>query len=284
MEGSFIWRGKRPWSGRLARPADASRARGTAVFVHGGGVGSGYFDGGSVPELSLLTQFADAGFIALAPDRPGYGETPEFDALRLIDHAEWLAEFVGSLELADGSPLFLLGHSLGSMVATAATTILDRVDGLAISGVSAAYQPERIPDVTATNGPRLSSDLWWGDLRLYPHSNLQSKRSVVFPVTKADRAVAPNWPEDVKLFAPRCRVPVQVSIGDADQWWVGGTLGLDALAAQFSAAPWVDRYLIDSSSHNTSLGWTARSYGFRALSFFENVIAWRRGADDPADG
>lgn len=266
-----------PYSGLFARPRDGAQPRGLLVCVHGGGMTSGYFDSRVDPDLSVLRTFAEAGFIAFAPDRPGYGESPAQPELDLEGQAQWLASCLNDLEesLHIDLPVGIVGHSMGSMVSVAfAAKYSAGIFALAVSGITAEYRPERRVDV----GPHdagaepPSSELWWGDRNLYPEGALSQRNRPTAPVSLADRSVAPFWSDVVSDFAPRCEVPVQAILGDADQWWVGGDSGLQKFAGLFTAAPWVEVHEQRAAAHNLALGWAARPYALRVLSFIEDAL------------
>lgn len=240
---------------------------------------SGYFDSPADRTLSVMRSFANAGYVTFAPDRPGYGHTPADPGLDFEGQAQWLArcvrDFVGEFgheQLRVG----IVGHSMGSMVALALVAQGETNPfALALSGITARYLPERVLDVdpaSATDRPRLGADLWWGDASLYPEGAFGRAHRPTSPVSDGDRAVASEWPELVGGFAGRCSVPTQIVLGDQDQWWVGGQSGLGEMADLFTAAPWLDVYELKGAAHNFGLGWAARPYAFRVLSFVEQAL------------
>lgn len=272
--------GRLPYSALIARPREGVSPLGLLACVHGGGMTSGYFDSPVDPGLSVLRAFASAGFIAFAPDRPGYGETPAQPDLDLDGQAEWLATCLADLRKGAGLelPLGVVGHSMGSMISVAfAARHSADMFALAVSGVTAEYRLERRVDVGphSAGAQPPSSELWWGDRSLYPEGALSQKNRPTAPVSSADRAVAPFWAELLPELAPRCEVPVQAILGDADQWWVGGEYGLQSFAKLFSAAPWFEIHEQAGAAHNMALGWAARPYALQVLSFLGNAMAPR---------
>src|SRR3954452_4832637 len=98
-------KGRLPYSALIARPREGSTPRRLLACVHGGGMTSGYFDSPVDADLSVLRAFAQGGFVAFAPDRPGYGETPAQPHLDLDGQAEWLARCLDDLREGTGLDL-----------------------------------------------------------------------------------------------------------------------------------------------------------------------------------
>lgn len=111
--------------------------RGSVVLVHGMGEHIGRYD-------EVITALTDQGLVVTAADHRGHGRS---DGRRAhIDRMDNLVADLGSVvDLATsahpGLPLFLLGHSLGGLVATLyAVDHQDRLAGLVLSGPLAALE------------------------------------------------------------------------------------------------------------------------------------------------
>jgi haloalkane dehalogenase len=89
---------------REAGPADGP----VALLLHG-------FPNSSYLWRDVLPAVAGAGWRAVAPDFPGYGDTPPFDAGAgtWTDHVDALDAFVAEHDLA---PLVLVGHDWGGLI------------------------------------------------------------------------------------------------------------------------------------------------------------------------
>jgi hypothetical protein len=150
-----------------------------------------------------------------------------------------------------------------------------RVAALSLSGITARYRPERLEDLAASRSGapmRASHELWWGPAQLYPLGALDSDRRPTWPVSDADRSCGDRWPGLVTGLAARCAVPVQIVLGELDQWWMGGESGLRELAATFTTAPWVEVHEQRGSAHNIALGWAALPYALRVIAFVEDAL------------
>ncbi|MBY4898192.1 alpha/beta fold hydrolase [Cupriavidus sp. AU9028] len=102
------------------------------VLLHGIG-------GGKAAWPGQLAALAACGYRAVAWDMPGYGDSPLIDP---YDFAALAAALVPVLdaERQQGRRVVLLGHSMGGMVAQEACAATpERIDGMVLSGTSAAF-------------------------------------------------------------------------------------------------------------------------------------------------
>ena len=93
---------------------------------------------GSGMEIAPADEIArELGLRIIAPDRPGYGDTPVSAQGNLRDWAEKIATLADGLQI---DRFHVLGYSIGSIYAFACSHFLgDRVDGLTIVGGLADY-------------------------------------------------------------------------------------------------------------------------------------------------
>jgi pimeloyl-ACP methyl ester carboxylesterase len=100
----------------------------TVLLVHG------YMDAAATWDL-VAPGLADQGYRVLAPDLRGYGDgarVPSGGYYHFVDYAFDLADLVDAL-VPQGSPLFLVGHSMGGTVANLyAGSFPERVTRLAL--------------------------------------------------------------------------------------------------------------------------------------------------------
>jgi pimeloyl-ACP methyl ester carboxylesterase len=106
-------------------------AGGTAVvLLHGVG-------GGKEMWPTQLDALAGAGYLAIAWDMPGYGETPAIAPYGMAGLADSLGTLLDTLR---DNRIVLLGHSMGGMVAQEAYAAFpERIAGLILAGTSAAF-------------------------------------------------------------------------------------------------------------------------------------------------
>ena len=267
-------------SGLLALPA-AARPRAVIVALHGSGMAAGYFHGQAEASTSLLSLAADAGYAALALDRPGYGVSA-----RRLPHGLPVAEQAGyvraalrgyAVEHRTGAGFLLVGHSLGGKVAltTAATAPPDeRLLGVDVSGVGArwAVPPDRLAALSDRPDPRLH----WGPLTLYPPDTFRLARDFVAPVPRREAEEIPDWPGRYAAVARRIRVPVRFTFAEYERLWACDPEAVRELT-HCLAAPLVRVDHEPGAGHNISLGHVARRHHLRLLDFLEECRAHARG-------
>lgn len=263
-----------PLSALLSEPEDGA-PRALVVAVHGGGMTSGYFDAQARPGLSLLGLGPRLGFSVLAVDRPGYGRSAA-----ALPQGQTVVEQTGLLRaaLADfaarrptGEGVFLLAHSFGGKLAlslAAHAEAADRLLGVDVSGCGHRYA------VTPTEGlhNRRHTRRHWGPIRLYPPGTFRSSEAVVAPMPRREEADIAGWSELFPRLAPRVRVPVRFTFAEYEGWWHHGDDDVADLVSHLTAAPRVVVDRMPGAGHNVSLGWAARAYHLRALSFLEECL------------
>ncbi len=117
------------------KPDASNKPGGRIILLHGGG---GY--------SRLLLPYAESlrqrGFEVVVPDLPGFGLTRA--AAEDIDYRSWvdLAVDLIAREAPDDLPLFVMGASLGGMVAYAAGRQNDRVSGIISTTLCDPQNPE----------------------------------------------------------------------------------------------------------------------------------------------
>ena len=82
------------------------------VFVHG--------FRGTHHGLALIARAMSAKYSVKVPDLPGFAKGPELDDYSLDSFVSWLDGYIDSI--SGGKPILLLGHSFGSIVASAYTS------------------------------------------------------------------------------------------------------------------------------------------------------------------
>ena len=101
------------------------------VFVHGAGFNHSVW-------VMQARYFARHGYRVLAPDLPAHGGSQGPALTRIEDMADWLADFLRSIQVTG---VVAVGHSLGSLVVTSlAQRHQELVDKLALLGTSDPMQ------------------------------------------------------------------------------------------------------------------------------------------------
>jgi pimeloyl-ACP methyl ester carboxylesterase len=259
--------------------ATAAEPRAVIVAIHGGATSSVYFDCPGHPELSLLRAAAEAGFTAIALDRPGYGSSALHqdrftDPQRRVEFAYAAVDkMLGGA--ARGAGLFLLGHSAGCELALRmAVAERDDVIGVELAGTGLRYRDEAlaiIKDATMTSRPAGLRDLLWQPTSLYPPEVLTGALSA--PGVPYEAEVTANWARrDFGELASRVSVPVEFSVADHEKVWDSSPDACAAVTALFDAAPRVQLNGMADSGHNLSVGLTAGTYHRRVLSYIQQCI------------
>ena len=126
-------------------PSKGAMGRGLVIALHGGGSSSGYWNC-PLPGASLLTLGAGIGFDVLALDRPGYGASRSYDPARLgmDDQAELVFEAIDAWRTEQDSkgPVFLIGHSVGAILAL---VMGGSARGAELAAIDALGAPFRYP-------------------------------------------------------------------------------------------------------------------------------------------
>lgn len=129
------------------RLAARGPSRGTVVLVHGGG-GNGRL------LMSFARPIAEAGWEVVAPDLPGFGLTAPLDGagVQVADWVDVVRGLASELRGTTGRPVFLLGMSVGSLVAYNAAATGAPVDGIAVT---------MLPDPAEGRAQRAMAGGWW---------------------------------------------------------------------------------------------------------------------------
>ena len=116
---------------RFVRAWDAADPKAAIALIHGMAEHSGRYE-------YVGRAFADAGYSTRAVDLHGHGRAEGFPG-QVASAAQWYDDTAHALEeaeaAADGRPVFLLGHSLGSLIASSFVVAFEpNIRGLVLTG------------------------------------------------------------------------------------------------------------------------------------------------------
>lgn len=216
-------------SGRIAEPDDAPSA--LVVALHGGTYSSRYYDLGGAPRSSALHNYASLGYRTVAVDRPGYGATTGADPERcgFDAQADELARAVGAIHAqhGDGLPLFLVGHSIGGMIAllVASRGVAAPLIGVMASGMGVVWRPgilEMWSSLLGTDAavavPNEARDqiMFAGPVDAAVQ---QDAGTDLHPLPREELRGAVTWHERMPVVAPAITVPVLHVLPELDGIW-----------------------------------------------------------------
>jgi pimeloyl-ACP methyl ester carboxylesterase len=235
---------------------------------------------------SLLAAAARAGWTAVAFDRPGYGATSGLatERVRARDQADLVRD--QALPLAGESPIVLVGHSLGSIVA--GYCALDgwdgRVAGLAIGGAPLAYSPAQVAalalnDVSGdfvrmpralveANVPR-----WFGPPGTYDPVLLDHVKTLMGRTPSGEFEDARRAPDVLPSLLADVTVPIQVAVGEFEDATAQHEVIIDVATSALRDHADVDVLVVEGAGHNLSLSSSAPWYHQKILAFGAHALA-----------
>lgn len=281
-------------SGLAASPTERP-ARGLILALHGGGSSAGYWHcPAEEGRLSFLTLAAELGFHALAIDRPGYAASQHFDPARLglKDQVTFLFDTIEtwSRELGFEGPIFVIGHSVGGilallMAADPRATRLTAVDALGVA-LQYASGPAGVEvqswSSTGTHIAPLNTELHrsicFGPDGTFSDKALVYDRTLIRPMPVAEYqeaiAMAPIW----ATIMPTITTPVQMTMADDEAMQVVGPEVVRQVERLLGNSANLRVAVQSASGHNASAHHIGRAYHLRALAYFEECIALRQPA------
>jgi lysophospholipase len=143
-------------AGRFVRAWDAESPKAAIALVHGLAEHSGRYE-------HVGQAFARAGYSVRAVDIHGHGRSEGFPG-QVTGVAQWhddtAAVLEAAQEAASGTALFLLGHSLGSLIAASFVASFEpAIDGLVLSGYAGLPGPALLAAMSDLDGPSIPPEL-----------------------------------------------------------------------------------------------------------------------------
>lgn len=236
---------------------------------------------------------AQLGFNVLALDRPGYGRAANIDPARLglQSQVEILFDAIDtwSGENEFGGPWFVIGHSVGGILALlmAAHERSKKLSGVDVLGVPVRYPVsdagEAINSLPMgdTVVPPISGDarkwLLFGPADTYAPQAFEYDATLARPMPvleyRESLAIPDAWPEVLQTI----KLPVQFALAEFEHMQVTGWDVLNEVRDHLRNCKWARVELQYHTGHNASIHHIARSYHLRAIAFFEECLAVRRG-------
>ncbi|MCW1432396.1 alpha/beta hydrolase [Novosphingobium sp. JCM 18896] len=261
----------------------ASAAKAIIVALPGGGYTGSYWHHPLNQHASLVILGASLGFRTYAIDRPGYGFSAQThpDGLSLDEQVTLIGTLVRQLSAASGAGVFLVGHSMGGILALRVAA--DRPTGLLgldVSGVPLRYS-SRIANAVAAklegggeSASRSAASLFYGPAGSFDPALLREDPSLR-PPPLLELSDSQSWPDQFAATACRVEVPVRYTLGEYETVTETGEGALRETAALFSGSPRVEIALQAGAGHNISLHHTAGAFHLRVVAFLEEVLALR---------
>lgn len=269
----------------------AEPARGLILALHGGGYSAGYWNC-PVRGTSFFTLAAQLGFHVVAPDRPGYGSSYDFDPTRLglNPQVEFLFDAIEgwSDRKAFAGPVFVIGHSLGGIIALlmAAHPRAQRLCAVDVLGVPIRFRANPAGETvksflqSGTHVPPVDEQtrrlLMFGPDDAYESLSDRHDAAAVRPMPVAEYREAIAMPESWAKVLPGIRIPVQFTAAELEAMQATGSEILKEVQNLLASCPHKAVHLQRHSGHNASTHKIAPAYHLRAIAFFEECIALRR--------
>ncbi|MFG2435818.1 alpha/beta fold hydrolase [Streptomyces sp. NPDC048508] len=256
--------------------------------LHGGTYTAQYFDVAGAPEGSFLDVAVAHGYPVVAFDRPGYGGSTalEPDANTFTRHVELLnGALAQAAERLDARSVFLVGHSIGGMIAL---MIAASDPDIPLIGVSATGMGAVIPsggaaealgslpaDATVDLPYEERDKVMFGPEHTYRAEGVRQAHGSYAPVPVKELVQAPRWPrEHLPSLAPKVRVPVHNALAEFDALWSSGAENVATFAALFTAAPFVEAGVARGTGHCIDHHTLGHALHLRQLAFAEECVHW----------
>ncbi len=263
-------------AGRLSRSGDDEAP--LIVALHGGSYTSAYFD---IAGHSLLDIANANGFSVLALDRPCYGESDAISGLPISFEAS--AEILDTAiqaacdDLKPRHGVVLCAHSIGGAIAV---TLAARQPSWPLLGVSATgigdVLPPGVAEAWNSMPPGQPVDFAIEQRRQFMYGpdstfdpdvvNAAEVSAAPIPLEELLEVVG-GWIDAFPAVAAEVRVPVQYVLAEYDGLWIADEATVDAFAAHFTSARFVESTLFRGAGHNIDHHHLGRALHLSQLAF-----------------
>jgi pimeloyl-ACP methyl ester carboxylesterase len=254
----------------------------------GGTYNGRYFAVPGSSEGSFLQTAAKAGYQVVSFDRPGYGGSTALDpAENTFDrHAALLdAAIAQAAEVLGADRVFLVGHSIGGMIAVmiAAAGPSFPLIGLSVTGMGAvinsngaAHALASLPADATIDLPYAERDkVMFGPEGTFRADAVTAAHDSYAPVPVRELIQAPQWPvERLPELAPKVQVPVHNALAEFDMLWDSAPENVARFAAMLTAAPFVDASVARGTGHSIDHHVLGHALHLRQLAFAEECDVW----------
>ena len=273
---------------RAVSPADGGSPKALIVAIHGGSYTSHYFGLGSLVGGTLFDLAPPLGYAVLAIDRPGYGAAAE-RPMSFDDQAVLLAATVREAAArfgAAGAGTFLVGHSIGAMLAMliAAHHDAGAVIGLDLSGAGIVYNAKALDGLRAyaalADPPRAANRearraRMFGPPGTFSDETAEEDFATAPPSQPHEIREALGWGGRMVSVAARIAVPVNVGLGQHDALWDASPDAMARVGAAFTASPRVEVRVVRDAGHCNHLHHAGRACNLRTLAFLDECLIAR---------
>ena len=128
------------------------------------------------------------------------------------------------------------------------------------------------PGVTRPESQPGDVNASWGPRGLYPPTTFAEGVLPVAATAPVPEGEAAEWPDDLRGFAGRIRVPVRFTFADHERLWVVSEEHFAALRSMLAECPRLEIGIQRGTGHNISLSRVARAYHVKALAFAEECL------------
>lgn len=259
------------------------------VALHGGTYTARYFDVAGSGRGSFMDIAAADGYQVVSVDRPGYGgSTPLEPAENTFERHAYLLQAVIA-QVAGDRPVFLVGHSIGGMIALMIAGRRDgpQLVGLSVTGMGAVIRLGGAADALASLPPDETIDLpydqrdmvMFGPAGTYTPEGLAQAHGSYAPTPVRELIAAPRWADEILPgLAPAIEVPVHNALAEYDALWDSTADNVAQFAKLLANAPFVEASLARGTGHSIDHHVLGHALHLRQLAFAEECTVWERQA------